>query len=228
MKLIVFGANGGVGGALVKQAISRGHEVTAAIRSPTDQYTPGARFIACDVLDAGAVRSAVQGHDAVLCAVGAKARGTITLYSTAARNIVAAMHGAGIGQLVFLSNFGVSHEKAEGMRQSALLWLINRVLRHTLIDHRAALEILGTSELDWTAVRAMPLDDGPLTACYRVTHNDLPPHGLHIARADVAHFMLEAIARRNSRSPHPPSPINDRSRVTAFGRISFALQPTAA
>lgn len=103
-------------------------------------------------------------------------------------------------------------------RQSALLWLINRVLRHTLIDHRAALEILVTSELDRTAVRAMPLDDGPLTACYRVTHNDLPPHG-HRPRGRCSLYagIDRAPGIREVRTRHRL--VKNRSRVAAPTRL---------
>lgn len=34
MKIAVFGAGGGTGGEIVKQALDQGHEVTAIVRKP--------------------------------------------------------------------------------------------------------------------------------------------------------------------------------------------------
>jgi putative NADH-flavin reductase len=144
-------------------------------------------------MDAAAVQRAIAGHDAVLCAVGIRSNGPIALYSTAARNIVAAMQTTGIRRLVFLSNFGALNERGSGLRQSMLLFLIVRVLHQTLSDHRAAIEVMAASDIDWTAVRAMALTNGPLTGRYRLSTDGLPEKGTQIARTDVAHFMLEAV-----------------------------------
>jgi putative NADH-flavin reductase len=196
VKFIVFGANGGVGRSIVDQGLKRGHEVTAAVRAPGGGNVPhGARIALCDVMDTAAVQRAIAGHDAVFCAVGTRSTGPLTLYSTAARNIVAAMQTGGIRRLVFLSNFGVLNERGVGLRQSMLLFLIARVLRHTLNDHRAALEVMAASDIDWTAVRAMALNNERLTGKYRLAIDGLPEKGTQIARADVAHFMLEAVER---------------------------------
>jgi putative NADH-flavin reductase len=193
VKLIVFGANGGVGRCLIDQGLKRGHEVTAAVRTRPGDARHGVRRVLCDVMDAAAVQAAIAGHDAVFCAVGIRKTGPIALYSTAARNIVAAMQMANIRRLVFLSNFGALNEPGVGLRQSMLLFLIARVLRQTLIDHRAALDVMGASDLDWTAVRAMALSNGRLTGTYRLALDGLPEGGTQIARADVAHFMLDAM-----------------------------------
>jgi putative NADH-flavin reductase len=147
--------------------------------------------VRCDVANPTDVHDAVAGHDAVLCALGADSWGPTALYSTAARNVVLAMRGQGARRLVFLSNFGVQDEQARGTRQAALLFLARRVLRHTLADHRLALEEIGGSPLAWTAVRPLAMSDGPLTGRYRVeTDGLLPPGGARVSRADVAHFML--------------------------------------
>jgi hypothetical protein len=91
---------------------------------------------------------------------------------------------------VFLSNFGVLGEQGSGWRQKALLMLASPMLRHTLADHRLALEAIRQAAPEWVAVRPLALTDGCGTGQYRVSVDDLPPGGTRIARGDVADFML--------------------------------------
>jgi len=74
VKLLVFGATGGTGRALVEQALEQGHLVTAFARDPakvrvTHQNLTIARG---NMLDVASVEAAVQGHDAVLSALGTR------------------------------------------------------------------------------------------------------------------------------------------------------------
>lgn len=194
MKLIVLGANGGVGREIVRQALGRGHDVIAAVRTLHEIVFPeGARVIQCDVFDAPAVHNAIAGQEAVFCAVGTRTSGPISLYSAAAHNIVAGMRAAGVRRLLFLSNFGVLNERGHGLRQAMLLFLIKRALSSTIKDHRAALDAIAACDIDWTAVRPMALSDRPLTGRYRLALDGLPEKGAEIGRADVAHLMLEAV-----------------------------------
>lgn len=192
MNIIVFGASGGVGRCLVERALSEGHKVTAAVRSPesVDAAQEGFRVLSCDVRDAESVACGIAEQDAVFCTVGADTRGRTDLYSTAARNIVRGMRLQRVRRLIFLSNFGVLGETATDIRGVALLFLAKRVLRHTLDDHRQALDIIQEHVPEWIAVRPLPLTNGVPTRRYRIAVDGIPAQGTHIARADVAHFML--------------------------------------
>lgn len=198
MKLIVFGANRGVGRCLVERALADGHTVTAAVRSPQAMTLTHERLALaqCDATSAAQVEAVIAGHDAVFVTLGDKSRGPTTLYSTAAKNVTAAMARHGVRRLVFLSNFGVLNEEGRGLNQSTLLFLVKNIIRHTLDDHRRALDEMRASQLDWTAVRAMPLTDKPASGQYRVVAEGLPPGGSAIARADLAAFMLSEATRR--------------------------------
>ena len=193
MKIAVIGASRGVGRHIAEQALAQGHEVTAAVRNTADVKLRHERLsiVTCDALDTNGVAGAVQGQDAVLCALGTDGRGPTTLYSSAARNVVDGMRRHHVRRLVFLSNFGVGDETASDFLGAMMLLLVRCVIRHTLADHRRALQAFACSDLDWVAVRPMALTNGPLTGRYRVDTWGLPPKGRSIGRADVADFMLK-------------------------------------
>ena len=70
MKIALVGASGFVGTAILKEALNRGHEVTAIVRNP-EKITVKSDHLhieKADVLDAAQVTKAVNGHDAVVSA----------------------------------------------------------------------------------------------------------------------------------------------------------------
>lgn len=192
MNVVIFGASKGVGRCLVEQCLSQGHHVTAAARFPEalEITHERLRLQSCDVLDAAAVDHAVAGNEVVFGTLGGSSKGAISLYSVGARHIVRAMQEHRVRRLVFLSNFGVLDESAHGFRSAALLFLVKRMIRPTLEDHRRALTEIAGHVPEWVAVRPMALTNGPRTGRYRIAVDDLPINGTRIARADVADFML--------------------------------------
>ncbi|MBD3887164.1 SDR family oxidoreductase [Phormidium tenue FACHB-886] len=192
MNAVIFGASRGVGRCLTEQALAQGYHVTAAVRNPaTVQITHDRlRVLTCDVLNADSVNQALAGQDVVFCTLGTTSKGSTTLYSTGAQNIVQGMQAHQVRRLIFLSNFGVLDETAQDLQGAALLFLAKRFIRHTLADHRRALEEIREHAPEWIVVRPLPLNDGPLTGRYRIADDNLPAKGMQIARADVADFMM--------------------------------------
>lgn len=94
MKLAIFGATGGTGQALLEQALSRGHDVTAGVRTPVkvELKHDRLRVVQADVTDAEAVNVVVRGHEAVLSALGVSDFrpfvAVTTVYSEGTRNIL--------------------------------------------------------------------------------------------------------------------------------------------
>jgi hypothetical protein len=78
----------------------------------------------------------------------------------------------------------------EPLRGAALLFLAKRMIRHTLADHRRALQEIQDHVSEWIAVRPLPLTNGPWTGKYRTAVDGIPAKSSHIARADVADFMM--------------------------------------
>lgn len=76
MKLLILGATGGTGRALVAQALAQGHVVTAFARNPAKLNTthPNLRVAQGDILNYDSIEAAVVGQDAVLSALGSSVR----------------------------------------------------------------------------------------------------------------------------------------------------------
>jgi putative NADH-flavin reductase len=197
MKIIVFGATGKTGREIVSRALAQGHSVTAFARHPeTLQGIAYLRIFQGDALDPAAVIEAIGGHRAVLSALGARDLKKTELLARSVPNILDGMRHHGVARLIVLGAAGVQPDYGE--YQNALtrigLWVAKKtLLRNPFADQMAQEQLLAASEIDYTIVRAPRLTDGPFTGKYRVLPDALPPGALHIARADVAGFMLEQL-----------------------------------
>ncbi len=197
MKLIVFGATGGVGRLLVKGALERGHQVTAFVRDPQALMPEDRlRIVAGDLFDPQQVGDAMDGQRAVFSALGARTRKPEPLLSRAIPLILNAMHFHIVERIVALGAAGSLHPAG---RYQAPIWnmlygaLRATALRHMAADHRAQERLLAASDLDYTIVRPPRLTDGQPTGTYRVLPDALPSSSRHISRADVAQFMLDQL-----------------------------------
>ena len=68
MKVAVVGATGNAGSKIVRELVSRGHQVTAIARNPKD-LPEGVTAKAVDASGSDALVDAIKGHDAVVSAL---------------------------------------------------------------------------------------------------------------------------------------------------------------
>jgi putative NADH-flavin reductase len=196
MKVVIFGSTGSVGRHLVVQALEQEHTVRAFARNPAKLQVEHANLTAVqgDALDPASVEKAVDGQAAVLCALGAGAKGAARSEGT--RNIVRAMEKAGVGRLVCLSTLGVGSSRAN----LSFFWkhiMFGLLLRRAYADHGRQEDYVRASLLDWTIVRPGAFTDGDRTGAYRhgFPGTDKTIKG-KISRADVADFMLKQLTDR--------------------------------
>ena len=111
MKIIVFGATGGVGQHVVEMAVAAGHEVSAFVRTPEKLKTTGVNIIQGDAFNAEQVAKAIPGHDAVVSCLGSST-GTkkSNELETMGKNIADGMESAGVKRLVYCASAGVDGE----------------------------------------------------------------------------------------------------------------------
>lgn len=191
MKLIVFGATGGVGQHFVEMAVEAGHEVTAFVRTPEKlRTTENVQIIQGDAFDAAAVSNAIAGHDAVISCLGSSTgMKKSDELERMGRNIADGMEANGVHRLVYCASAGVDGE-IPGITGK----IVMKMLANPLKDHRAALNYYKTKKnIVYTIARPMSLKDEPLTTMYAESFDSVPPKAQSIPRASVAHFMLKAL-----------------------------------
>ena len=91
MKVLVFGATGGTGRALLEQALEHGHVVTAFARDPAKVRSTHQSLTVAqgNMLDLNSVDAAVKGQDAVMSALGTRPPVWTIILATLAFQILA-------------------------------------------------------------------------------------------------------------------------------------------
>jgi len=199
MRLLIVGATGGTGRELVRQALERGHDVTAFARGPSrlDLTHERLTIVRGDVLDLdpASVDSAVAGQDAVLCALGHKRWLTPNrILSEGTRNLVRAMEKGSVRRFVCETALGVGDSRGR-MGVYYTLFVGVFILPFYFFDKARQERVIRKSSLDWVIVRPAALTNGPARGAYR--HGPDVGHWFwtfRISRADVADFMLNQAA----------------------------------
>lgn len=203
LRLTVFGANGGTGHALVRQALTAGHHVTAVTRHPEQfpHHHPRLVILQGDATNPADARGAVADANVVLSALGVPySRNPITLYSRSARIIVAAMHEAAVRRLIVVTSAAVDPDGFPATRLADRVigrYLIGPVIHRlgrTMYEDMACMEdIIRGSDLDWTILRPPALFTTDTPGPTVVSLTPLPHR--FTARSDLAAVMLHEAAR---------------------------------
>ncbi len=190
MMILIFGATGKVGRHIVSEAIKQKHTVTAFTRNPhaLSSHRGQLRIVRGNVLDARAVDLAVRDQDAVLCAIGTRARHPTKMLSEGAANIITAMEKHRVKRLVCLTSLGALGSDAGFILGKIMIPLF---YRHVFDDKRRQIEEIMRSGLDWIIVRSPKMTDGPRTKHYHAAL--VRPIKNKVSRANVADFMLKQV-----------------------------------
>ncbi|MFD8110920.1 NAD(P)-dependent oxidoreductase [Streptomyces microflavus] len=197
MRITVFGATGGIGQEVVRQALAAGHEVTAVVRDPDrlpESMDRAAIHAVARLDDPAAVRTAVAGRDAVLSGLGSRGRKADGIAERLTGRIIDAMEAEGTRRLLVVSAVPVGPVPAgEPLVDRLARKAVGAVLAEVYADLARMETALERSASDWTSVRPPKLTDGPCTGTYRKVVGGAPVSSRTISRADVAHAMLGLI-----------------------------------
>lgn len=195
-RILIIGATGGTGRELVKQALDRGHTVTALVRNPSklQHYQSRITVIQGDVLDTSSVEKAMHNQDAVVSALGHKRYFYPTrILSEGTRNILRAMEKHDVPRFVCETSLGIG-DSAWRMGLYYTLFTIPAVLPFYFWDKTRQERLIAESEVEWVIVRPGALTNADKRGCSRVGRGvGNMIWTVRVARADVAEFMLDQL-----------------------------------
>jgi uncharacterized protein YbjT (DUF2867 family) len=194
MRLLILGATGGTGAALLDQAVAAGHDVTVIARKPANVHGD-VEVIEGDVLEPGSWQNIAAKHDTLLSCLGSTERRHPTfVYSRGTLNALAAMRAGSARRLICLSSAGLDIPADTPLPQKLVTRLIiQRLYRHGYADMRRMEAALHEVDARWTIVRPPMLSNAPGTGSYRTSIGAPLPNMRSIPRADLAHYMLAAV-----------------------------------
>ena len=186
--MLVFGATGGTGAAIIDACIALGQPLTAFVRDPArlGKHAAAVAAIQGDVFDAAAVAAAIPGHDAVVSALGTRPWRHTDVCSVGTRHIIAGMKAAGVRRVVVVSSMGAGDNRAQA--STATRVAAATVLKRALDDKTVMEDELRASGLDWVIVRPTLLTSGKRQGVRAAADGSIRSGS--IARADVADFVL--------------------------------------
>jgi putative NADH-flavin reductase len=186
MRIAVFGSTGGNGRLILREAVARGHAVTAFARRPEAlaDCTGLAGIVQGDARDAAAVSRAVSGQEAVISTVSSPGMrdGVTQMLGT----LIAAMDEHDVQRLVSVSAYGIVAQ-----RPRVVAPLVRLLLRRMFADQRAADGLIVASELDWTILRATRLTRRAAPGAARVQTAPLEHGPWSLSRAAFATVLVE-------------------------------------
>jgi uncharacterized protein YbjT (DUF2867 family) len=194
-KILVLGATGGTGRLIVAQALARGYDVTALVRSPEKANALlGARLVVGDARDPKVLREALKGQDSVVSALGTPVSPfrEVTLLSGVTRTLVDAMKAEKVARLVAITGIGAGDSRGHGGFAFDRL-ILPLLLRHVYADKDRQEAIVRESGLDWVLVRPAILSDKAGRGAVRALTDLSGFHGGSVAREDVARFVLDQV-----------------------------------
>lgn len=172
MKIAIYGANGAIGTAIAKEALGRGHTVTAVVRDPAKVTLSHDRLTVTqgDVTESAGVTQVAEAHEAVISAVGPNwGKGEdLSVYTDGATSLIAGIGAAANAPRLVIVGGAGSLEVAPGV----LLFDtpdFPDAWRPLAKAHGEGLNLYRASDIDWTFVSpAIMIEAGERTGSYRV------------------------------------------------------------
>lgn len=193
--IAIIAAGGRTGTAVVMAALGQGYFVRAGVHSehslkPHDRLT----VLHCDATDPQEVEAVIKGADAVVSCIGHTPGSRPDVQTKATTTILTCMRRAGIRRFVDVTGTGV---RIPGDMVSFIDRLLNAAVGiidpARIHDGQRHFDELTRSDLDWTVIRVLKLQNTPPRPFA------LRPHGpakLIVGRAELAQAIIQVLAEQ--------------------------------
>jgi hypothetical protein len=202
MRIVVFGSTGKIGQVIVREALDRGHDVTAAVRDPQrmTQRHDRLRVRQAQIDDVDSVAETVAGHNGVIDSVGGLGHANPRISIECAQPLTDGMRRAGVRRLLVVGTAGTLEVAPGQMRMSQPDF--PEVLRgeaQAQLELQQFLHDLPPDELDWTYFSPPALiEPGRRTGKVTLGSDELPRNAAgesYISNEDYALAAIDELER---------------------------------
>lgn len=196
MNLCVFGASGRTGSALVRQALERGHQVTAFCRTDScrSAFPLEVKRVWGDLYQRKDVDRAIQDADAVICLYGQRPPSTNVFCAKVTETIIESMKALGVTRLLCVTGAMVgAYPQRRSLFVRLMKWLFRKRQPTVAEDREKQEEMVEKSGLEWTVVKPPRLTEGKKTGWYQAGADLKVSAFSRISRADLSAFILDQI-----------------------------------
>ena len=203
MKIVLFGANGRVGGLVLNELLARGHEVRAFVHGEITNEHPKITVVKGDIYDTQAVTAALDGMDIVMSTLGSWGTEKKNILTTAMQAIIPAIVANNQQRIVSLTGTAahLPHERSGPLAKIDRL-LLARIDKQILADGEEHLKLLSESNLDWTVLRSPIMNSEGDATAYKLNNKFTLPFA-NIHRKSVALALVD-MAEQNTWSKAAP------------------------
>ncbi len=203
MKILILGATGRTGRLIVEEALKQGYDLNILVR---DKNTIPFDSKSIKVYQGTPARqtdltAAMQGCEVLISALAvakasdapwSKLISPENFVSESIKNVIAEANQQNLKRLITVSAWGVLETKKD--LPFWFKWMIDYTnLRLVYADHESQEKLLTASNLRWTAVRPVALNDSKKIKTLNVSFNNLPKPNLSISRQSVAKFIVDLL-----------------------------------
>jgi uncharacterized protein len=196
MKIVLIGATGFVGSAILNEVLRRGHEVTAVARDPQKVPSHNALHVHdVDVYNMDQIARLVRGHDAVISAFnpGWNNPDIYNLQLKGTRAIIDGVKKAGVKRLLFVGGSG-SLEVKPGVQGVDLPGFPAQYRQGALATRDALNMLRQESTLDWSVLSpSADLFPGERTGRFRLGTDQLLRDADGESRISLGDFAMAMI-----------------------------------
>ncbi|MBU3201465.1 NAD(P)H-binding protein [Clostridium estertheticum] len=196
MKVIIFGASGGIGKFAVQHALEKGYEAKAFLRDPSKLTIKHENLttVQGEINNYNDIKNAIFDCDAVIWCVGIPMKKYKHMESLEGhKNLLKAMNECHIERLIDWATPSVHFKNDKKSISTVVPGFLAGILfpmaKKELIN---IADMITTSNLNWSIVRFMAPKDTPFIGNVKVGFGDTKMN-FNISREDIGAFMVEQL-----------------------------------